>query len=166
MKKGSDKSKVKKESRKTAENPTEMLTRNRALRVLARMRRGQTLTAASREEHIDPRTVRSLLGAELTDVKGRIQATPSDQKRRRMLIPTLKGTTPATIRGSAQASRLGQYMAAVGKFLRTGEAEDLEEFEGQSIAGHPLITDPDELSELAEAGTLQLDSIYAVESPQ
>jgi hypothetical protein len=57
-------------------------------------------------------------------------------------------------------------MAAVGKFLRTGETEDLDEFEGQSIAGHRLITDPHELTELAEAGTLQLDSIYAVESSQ
>src|SRR5215472_17785718 len=69
MKKASARSKARKESRKTAEKSTELNTRNRALRVLARMRRGQTLTAASREEHIDPRTVRNLLRAELTDVK-------------------------------------------------------------------------------------------------
>src|SRR5580765_6551573 len=48
-------------SRRTAR---EEQTRNRAFHVLARMRRtGRTLTAAAREEHIDPRTVRKHIGA-------------------------------------------------------------------------------------------------------
>src|SRR6476646_6810934 len=48
-------------SRRTAR---EKQTRNRAFHVLARMRRtGRTLTAAAREEHIDPRTVRKHIGA-------------------------------------------------------------------------------------------------------
>ena len=139
--------------------------RNRALHVLARMRRtGQTLTAAAREEHIDPRTVKKHIGVELKRFakEGTIRPTKSDQRTRQMLIPTSRGATPATVRGSAQASQLGRYMAAVGKFLRTGEADDLEEFEGQTLAGHPLITDPETLMSLAEAGALQLDSIYAV----
>ena len=53
-------------------------------------------------------------------------------------------------------------MSAVGKYLRTGDSDVLDEFEGQSIAGHPLITDPDVLNSLAQAGALQLDSIYAL----
>ena len=53
-------------------------------------------------------------------------------------------------------------MSAVGQYLRTGKTEALHEFEGQSIAGHPLITDPDTLSSLAQAGALQLDEIYAL----
>jgi hypothetical protein len=52
-------------------------------------------------------------------------------------------------------------MSAVGKYLRTGDAEGLAEFQGQSIAGHVLITDPDLLSSLAQAGALTLDEIYA-----
>jgi hypothetical protein len=143
--------------------------RNRALHVLARMRRtGQTLTAAAREEHIDPRTVRKHIGIELKRFakEGTIYPSKSDQRARQMLIPTSQGTTPATIRGSAQASVLGRYMAAVGKFLRTGDTDALDEFEGRSIAGHRLITDPEELSLLAEAGSLQIDSIYAMESSQ
>jgi len=53
-------------------------------------------------------------------------------------------------------------MSAVGKYLRTGDTDALDVFEGQSIAGHRLITDPYTLSSLAQAGALQLDEIYAL----
>jgi len=137
---------------------------NRALHVLARMRRtGETLTAAAREEHIDPRTVRKYLGPELRGLReGRTQPTKVYRRRRRMLVPTLLGNVPETIRGSKQASLLGRYMSAVGYFLRTGNAKRLKEFEGRSIAGHLLITDPETLTSLAQAGALQLDEIYAL----
>jgi hypothetical protein len=140
-------------------------TYNRSLHVLARMRRtGASLTAAAKEEHIDPRTVRKYVGSELRRARldGRTQPTKDDRRRREMLVPTERGASPITIHGFKQASLLGQYMSAVGKYLRTGETSDLEEFEGQSIGGHPLITDPDTLSSLAQAGALQLDAIYAL----
>src|SRR5437868_7105269 len=91
-------------------------TYNRALHTLARMRRtGASLSAAAREEHIDPRTVRKYLGAEL---RGRKHPSKADRRRRDMLIPTMLGTSPITVRGSKQASHLGRYMTAVGKYLR------------------------------------------------
>ena len=133
----------------------------RALHVLARMRRtGQKLTAAARDEHIDSRTVRKWLGPELQGV--RPKPTQADFRRRDMLIPTGLGPTTAVIRGSRQASQLGRYMSAVGKYLRTGDTDPLTEFEGKTISGHRLITDPDTLSSLAHAGALQLDQIYAL----
>jgi hypothetical protein len=139
-------------------------TRDRALHVLARMRRkGMTLSAASHEERMDPRTVRKYLGAELRrQDKSRPQPTKTDRLRRDMLIPTSQGAETFTIRGSAEASRLGRYMSAVGKYFHTGDTDALEEFAGQSIAGHRLITDPSTLNHLAAAGSLQLDSIYAL----
>ena len=79
-----------------------------------------------------------------------------------MLIPTSLGNSPEAVRGSKQASQLGRYMSAVSKYLRTGDVDGLAEFEGQSVAGHALITDPDILSSLAQAGALTLDEIYAV----
>jgi hypothetical protein len=138
-------------------------TFNRALHVLARMRRtGSSLTAAAREEHIDPRTVRKYLGPELRRSKGRRLPKKSDRRRRNMLVPTALGTTPVAVRGSKQATQLGKYMSSVAKYLRTGDAEALADFEGEFIGGHPLITDPDTLSSLAQAGALQLDEIYAL----
>lgn len=139
-------------------------TYNRALRVLARMRRTESsLTASAQAEHIDPRTVRKYLGAELRGLAdGQVRPSKVDRRRRNMLIPTSKGAAPVAIYGSTQASQLGRYMSAVGKYLRTGKTDALEEFAGQSIAGHPLITDPEQLSSLAQAGALQLDEIYAL----
>lgn len=138
--------------------------RNRALHVLARMRRtGQALTPSAREESVDPRTVKKYVGPELKWLKdGSSGSTRADRQVREMLIPTSRGTTPVSIRGSEQASLLGRYMASVGKYLRTGDSEALEEFEGRSIAGHRLITDLDTLNSIAEAGALELDSIYAL----
>ena len=77
-------------------------TYNRALHVLARMRRaGETLTAAAREEHIDPRTVRNYLGSELrmgSGSKRKVRPTKADWRHRDMLIPTALGATPIAVR--------------------------------------------------------------------
>jgi hypothetical protein len=135
-------------------------TYNRSLHVLARMRRtGVSLTAAARQEHIDPRTVRDYLK---TEMRARGKPTKVDHRNRDMLIPTTVGNVPVTVRGSKEASELGKYMSAVGQYLRTGDVEGLARFQGKSIGGHPLITDPDLLSSLAQAGALTLDEIYAV----
>lgn len=137
----------------------------RSIHVLARMRRtGTTLTAAAREEHIDPRTVRKYVAADLKRLKkdGRMRPTRSDRRRRKMLVPTALGTSPVVVRGSRQATLLGRYMSAVGQYLRSGSTEALSEFEGKSIGAHDLITDPETLNVLAEAGSLQLEGIYAL----
>jgi hypothetical protein len=137
----------------------------RALRVLARMRRtGGTLTWASQAEHIDPRTVRKYLRTDLKRLKkeGQTRPTRSDRRRREMLVPTALGTTPVVVQGSRQATLLGRYMSAVGQYLRSGSTEALSEFEGKSIGAHDLITDPETLNVLAEAGSLQLEGIYAL----
>lgn len=135
-------------------------THNKALHALARMRRmGMSLTAASREEHIDPRTVRKYLGP---DLKRLGRPSVSDRRRRNMLVPTPRGKTPVVVHGSAQASLLGRYMSAVGNYLNTGDAEGLDEFKGELIGSHRLITDLDVLDSLAQAGELQLDEIYAL----
>ena len=135
-------------------------TYNRALHVLARMRRtGSSLTVAAKEEHIDPRTVRKYVATELR-VHGKV--TKGDRRKRDMLVPTSLGNAPVTVRGSKEASELGRYMSAVGKYLRKGDAGGLARFQGKSIGGHPLITDPDLLSSLAHAGALSLDHIYAL----
>jgi hypothetical protein len=79
-----------------------------------------------------------------------------------MLVPTALGVSPVKVRGSKQASLLGKYMSAVGKYLRSGDIEALKEFEGKAISGNSLITDPQVLTALAQAGSLELDRIYAL----
>jgi hypothetical protein len=150
---------------------------NRAMHVLAQVRRrvqrvarrmlqtGQPLTSAARAEHSDPRTVREYLGVtELRRLikKAKERAAKLERRRRKMLIPTTLGVTPIIVRRSKQASLLGRYMSAVGQYLRTGDTKGLANFQGRSIGSYPLITDPDTLSSLAQAGALLLDEIYAL----
>jgi Lhr-like helicase len=85
-----------------------------------------------------------------------------DARKRKMLIPSALGNVSTTVRGSRQASELGKYMSAVGKYVRSGDTDPLSKFKGKSIGGHVLITDPDTLSALAQAGALTLDEIYAL----
>jgi hypothetical protein len=138
--------------------------RKRALEVLRRMRRtGISLTAAAHEEHVDSRTVQKYFGEQLRhQAKGTpYRATKADRLHREMLVPTAKGISPVTVRGSRQASLLGKYLSAVGEFLRTGRTKKLRQFKGKRIGGQPLIIAPETLRTIAQAGALQLDDIYA-----
>jgi hypothetical protein len=78
---------------------------NRALHVLARMRRtGESLTAAARAEQIDPRTVRKYVAADLRGLQGDgpIRPTKADRRRRDMDSGPCGGTT---MRGSPLVPR-------------------------------------------------------------
>jgi hypothetical protein len=77
-----------------------------------------------------------------------------------MRIVTEGGFEPIVVRGSRQASKLARYTSSVGHFLRTGERDRLAEFAGEEINGVPLVTNPDTLIELAQAGSLQLEELY------
>jgi hypothetical protein len=146
----------------TSRTKQEAEVRNRALHVLARMRRtGISLTVASREEGIDPRTVRHYVGADLKELSGQTVPTKADQRERRMLVLTSRGMIPDTIRGSEKASENSRYLAAVGQFFRHGTTEALKEFEGKKIGGFAYITDTKMLTSLAEAGIRNLETIYA-----
>ena len=83
-----------------------------------------------------------------------------DRQTRNLRMLTELGFEPTAIRGSRQASRLARYTNAVGHFYRTGDVERLREFSGQKINGRALITDPEVLTELAQAGELELQELY------
>src|SRR5713226_9307620 len=128
--------------------------RNRALHVLARIRRtGALLSAASREEHIDPRTVRKYVGSQL-------HRDGPDLLPREMFLITALGPVPVSVRGSVAASQLGKHAAAVQHFLRTGDSSALAEFQGKRVGNHDLIVDTQLLSTLAEAGALRSQDLY------
>jgi hypothetical protein len=79
-----------------------------------------------------------------------------------MTILTRQGPTFDVVRGSVERTRLARYDIAVRKF-RAGEdgaVEELLSFKDQTVAGHELITDPDVLIQLEEAGQLDFDALY------
>jgi hypothetical protein len=141
---------------------TVRLKRQRALAVLARMRsRGESLFQASRLEHTTPRTVRKEVGKQLKrGPSGRYVATSGDTLRRDLNVLGFDGYELAVVRSSKQAHLAAEHLVAVGRFLRTGDAEWLKPFVGKRVGGVELLTDPDRLQILADADLVKLDALY------
>ena len=138
------------------------LTRLRALAVLARMRsRGESLSGAARLEHTTPRTVRKLVRKQLKrGTSGRYSATRGDTLRRDLSVLGFNGYESVVVRSWKQAQLAAEHLVAVGRFLRTGDTEWLKPFVGKRVGGVELLTDPDRLHELADAGLVKLDALY------
>lgn|SRR3989442_14942703 len=136
--------------------------RLRALSVLARMRsRGESLSQAARLEHTTPRTVLKLVGRQLKrGTSGRYSATRGDTLRRDLSVLASEGYVAVAVRSSRQAQLASEHLIAVGRFLRTGDTEWLKPFVGKRVGGVELLTDPDRLRELADAGLVKLDALY------
>lgn len=142
-------------------------TWNRVTHVISRMRAdGVSLKRASREFGLSTSTVIRLAKSALRKRKGRYAAKPTDKLLRLLVIPTRKGLLEIAMRDSRQASRVGEYWAAVQKYLRTGDASAIEEFRRRGITDASrkrisLLTNLEELDRLASAGVLSFESLYA-----
>jgi hypothetical protein len=137
-------------------------TRLRALAVLARMRsRGESLSQAARNEHTTPRSVRKFVGKQLKrSASGHYHATRGDTLRRDLSVLGFDGYEPVEVRSWKQAQLAAEHLVAVGRFLRTGDAEWLKPFIGKRVGGVELLTDPDRLHDLADADLVKLDGLY------
>jgi hypothetical protein len=140
----------------------------RATEALSKMRKdGLSLRAASRESGISPASVTRWAGSALKKApNGRYVARPGDQLLRVMKIPTPAGQREIGVRGSRQASMIGQYWAALHKYLNTGDTTGLKKFTGKSIKADTgestlFLTDAKELKRLGYAGVLSFESLYA-----
>jgi hypothetical protein len=140
---------------------------HRAVGVISRMRtEGATLTKASRDAGISPRAVLRLAGSSVRKhSNGRYAAKSSDRLLRILRVPDADGTREVAVKGSRQASLLGEYWAGLQHYLQTGNASRLERFKDKSIKTAdgtviPLLTDKVELNRLGSAGVLSFESIY------
>lgn len=135
--------------------------RIRALAVLARMRRGETLSEAARAEHTAARTVRKIVGKQLRrGASGRYSATRGDTLRRDLTVLGFDGFQPIVARSWKQAQLASEHLIAVNRFLRTGDPEWLKPFLAKRVGGVELLTNPDRLGVFADAGLVKLDSLY------
>lgn len=139
--------------------------RERALRALGRMRRDDaSLSQATRLEGIKSETFLRVAGSAVrrTGRGKQWKAVPEDQISALMTVLTGKGPVTAVVRSSRERRLLAQYDTALRMF-RAGEdgAEAaLKAFEGKTVGGHRLITDPKLLIQLEEAGQLDFDTLY------
>jgi hypothetical protein len=141
---------------------------NRVVHVISKMRSHQvSLTSASKEVGIDPRTVTKLCQSALKkNSNGRFATKPKDRMLRILVIPGLGGLTEVAVNDSRQASLIGKYSDALQKYLRTGNASGLNEFSRRGFidaSGKTVrfLTDLDQLNRQASAGVLSFESLYA-----
>jgi hypothetical protein len=139
------------------------LTRQRALAVLARIRRGESLSQAAHNEHTTARTVRQHVGSALIrhPQTSHFVAKSGDTFRRDINVLGFDGYVPVVVRSSNQAQLASVHLVAVNRFLRPpGDSEWLKPFVGKRVGGVELLTDPDRIQILAAADLVKLDALY------
>jgi len=128
---------------------------------------GISVQEAERQFGLAPGTVAHIAGTALRKNKKRqFVARASDSLLRVLVLPTPEGLSEIALRDSRQASLVGEYWAAVQKYLETGESSPLHRFKGIHVTGEDgkeisLLTDLDELDRLGAAGVLSFESLYA-----
>lgn len=140
---------------------------NRVVHVISKMRsEGKSLTQASRDFNIDPRTVTARAGSALRKAKsGRYVAKPNDKLLRVLVVPSPQGLEEVAVKGSAIASKIAEHSDAVQKYLRTGDVSSLKKFRRLKLLNEKgerikLLTDLTELQKLGSAGVLSFESLY------
>jgi len=116
--------------------------RDRALHVLAAMRRDPTLrlSAATRSHGVKAETIRKYFPSELTKSDGMLRARKSDRYLATLYIPDAHGNSvPLQTRSSAERKRASQYLRDLGRYLR-GQKNALAQWHGKKIAGVELVT--------------------------
>ena len=140
----------------------------RATHVVTKMRSEKvSLTSASRQLGIDPRTVKRLAASALgKSVNGRYTAKRSDRLLRVLVVPDAQGDREIAVRSSRASTQLALYWNAAQRFLQTGDASQLRKFQNVELkdaSGNKitLLTDLSDLSRLGSAGMLSFESLYA-----
>ncbi len=131
-------------------------TRLRALTALRLMRVGKSLTGATKESNIAPRTFRRHAGNTITKKKGKWKAKTSDRISRRMTIFTRGKMVDIKVEDSKTASVIGKYHSAVGIFRQFGNPSKLKDFERitvKDVLGNqfPLETRPTKIVQILDA---------------
>lgn len=107
--------------------------RNLALEVLRLMRKGISLTSASREAGISRNLAKNNLGRVISKRNRRYVASLTDTIQRSMeFYDTKRGRIFVTLRNSKDASKVGKYLSSVNKAIN-GDSSDLKKFRGKYI---------------------------------
>lgn len=141
---------------------------SKTIDVLSRMRKQHvSLTKAAKELRVDPRTVIKYGGTAFKkSSNGRYAAKRTDKLLRILVTPSPEGLREVAVRGTKPASVLAKHANAMRLQVRTGRDTELKQFEDKYIidaSGEriPLLTDLSVIDQLANAGVLSFENIYA-----
>jgi hypothetical protein len=118
------------------------IARDRALHVLAAMRRDSSLSLshAAKLHGVKSETAKKYFPSALKKSKGRFRATKSDRYAVTLYVPDALGNSVAVhTRSSKEREQLSQYLRDLGRFLR-GNRDALAPWHGKKVAGVELVT--------------------------
>jgi hypothetical protein len=140
----------------------------RATHVISKMRAdGISLRRAAGAFGLNPDVVLRLAGPALRKrTNGRYAAKASDKLLRILVLPKRgAGLREFATRDSREASKAAEYWNALHRYLSTGDASAIRQFNGKHITDANgskirLLTDLKELDRQGNAGNLSFESIY------
>lgn len=126
-----------------------------AVEVLRKMRKGETLTKASRDVGVSPTTVKKYVGSALVKTKRRIVPYKEDSLLRRTNIYENGRLVSIQVRGNKKASRILAYRDSVERRIDNNKKNALAPFEGLTVTDfegkkHRLETDIAKLRSILE----------------
>jgi hypothetical protein len=147
--------------------PSRPISDNRLQLALRTLREEKNFSAAARAGKIAPERLRKYaLEKGLIEKDGRRWRVKAELPRRMLLFTDGKAAT-ITVGDFENASLIGRFMSAAGRFLETNKRELLAPFVGMSvkdIAGkeHPFETRPNVLYRLTAGGGESFEQIYRI----
>ncbi|HXY14768.1 MAG TPA: hypothetical protein VEI26_09750 [Terriglobales bacterium] len=146
--------------------PREKATRERALNLLSDLRRGEgSYRGLLRKYQLDTRTAHTYLGRNLLGgaVGKRVRATKADKLVRELMFPTSFGDLPVRTHSSRDATKLSDFYHDRDNLLRGKLSADAFEakWRGVRVARQELFADASAILEMANAGELKLENLYA-----
>lgn len=147
-------------------SPREKSSYDRTTNLIGDLRAGKgTYTELLRKHHLSPRTARKYAGQDLIAGSGGkpVRASKADRRVRDLMFPKSVGDVPTRIRGSRDATKLSEffqdrYKLLSGK-LKSGDFE--AKWLGVRIAGEEVFADADAILQMADAGELKVEHLYA-----
>jgi hypothetical protein len=118
------------------------LARDRALHVLASMRRNPklSLTHAAKLEGVKRETVKKYFSSALKNPNGKFRVTKSDRYAATLYVPDTGGNPiPVKTHSSKERAEVSQYLRDLGRYLR-GDRNALASWHAKRIAGVQLVT--------------------------
>jgi len=137
-----------------AATPRSRVVHARRLEAQKYMRQGRSFTAAAREAHIDPRTLRKYGGSDFRKIDGRYRIVRDRAYREIEVISSGRRMIAAGL-SRRDASIASRYYHALKRYLRDGDESELRKIPpGTTVGGIELETDLDAIDELAARGEL------------
>jgi len=134
-----------------------------------RVRGGKSLNRAAKSVQVSAERVRTYLTSQGIGAKvGNRWTVGKDNRVRELPVYTQGEARTIEVRGYQASKRIGEYMAAVSRFLDTNDPSFLQPFVGKSVRdnrgeSHVFETDPNTLYRLATAGGDDFSRIYRIQ---